>query len=57
MMESPRTTSGLPLLQLNCQLKNGASYRTHRPTRLDEIKNFHTAVQAGGIEFQQWHTS
>ena len=49
MMESPRTTSGLPLLQLNCQLKNGASYRTHRPTTLDKIKNFHINPGAGPV--------
>ncbi len=30
-------------------LKDGSVYRQNRPTRLDEIKNFHAAVQAGAV--------
>ena len=30
-------------------LEDGSVYRPLRPTRLDEIKNFHLAVQASGV--------
>ena len=39
---------GLRSSQGHPQFENGTVYRQVRPTRLDEIKNFHAAVQADG---------
>ena len=36
-------------LQWHCKLESGSVYRQDRPTRLDKIKNFHAALQAGGV--------
>ena len=40
---------GLRSSQGHPQFKNGTVYRQVRPTRLDEIKNFHPEVQLGAV--------
>ena len=41
---------GLRSSQGHPQFKNGTVYRQVRPTRLDEIKNFHLEVHVGAVE-------
>ncbi len=41
---------GGPLVsESNEQLEDGSAYRQLRPTKLDEIKNFHAEVQVGAL--------
>ena len=53
--DSPIRTKllGLRSSQDHPQFKDSTVYRQVRPTRLDEIKNLHLEVQAGGVETAQ----
>ena len=46
-MLGSRASAGLQAAQPH--LEDGSVYRQNRPTRLDEIKNFHIEVQSGAV--------
>ena len=43
-------TEGLSSQAAQPEFEDGSAYRQLRPTRLDEIKNFHIEVQAGPVD-------